>query len=124
MNGQWLGYVTGRILVAALFVPAGFLKLVSPQPFLEHMMAFGVDVRLLPFVGAFEVCTGLAMLVGIAQRSVALSLALFCVLTAIVFHMNWDPDSAERALFAKNIALAGGLLMIGFSNRPNRYLSD
>jgi putative oxidoreductase len=39
------------------------------------------------------------------------ALALFCVATAIVFHLDLA-DKAERTLFVKDLAIAGALMVI------------
>jgi len=40
-----------------------------------------------------------------------LALAAFCVATAFVFHLDLA-DKAERTLFFKDLAIAGGLLAL------------
>ena len=42
----------------------------------------------------------------------ALVLGAFCVSTAFLFHLNFA-DHAERSLFLKDLAIAGGLLILG-----------
>src|SRR5262249_46255866 len=54
----------GRALLAALFIFAGVIKIVTPQPFLDHMTEFGVPTLLLPAVIALELGGGLALLAG------------------------------------------------------------
>jgi putative oxidoreductase len=75
------------------------------------MAACHVPPALLPLVIALELGAGIALLVGWQLTLAAGSLALFCVLTALVFHRNLA-DRAERTLFFKDMALAGALLVI------------
>jgi hypothetical protein len=44
-------------------------------------------------------------------RLVSPSFALFCVATALVFHLDLA-DKAERTLFIKDLAIAGALMVI------------
>ena len=103
--------VVGRALVATLFILAGAAKVVDPRPFLEHMMQFGVPGFLLPAVIALELGAGVAILVGWRIREAAGALAFFCVMTAAIFHYQlWI--HAERTLFFKDLAIAGGLFLM------------
>lgn len=103
--------ITGRALVATLFILAGVVKVVNPKPFLEHMMQFGVPGFLLPAVIALELGAGLAILIGWRIRDAAGALAFFCVMTATIFHYQlWI--NAERTLFFKDLAIAGGLFLM------------
>lgn len=104
----------GRALLAALFVLAGITKIAQPKPVLEHMRAEHVPGLLLPVVIAFELAAGGALLIGWQTGIAAAALAVFCVATAVVFHRNFSLR-AERTLFAKDLALAGGLAFIAAS---------
>lgn len=108
----------GRILLAALFVPAGVSKLFSfagtvnyvaaaglPQPQLAAVIAIGVEIPL-----------GLALLVGWHTKRVAGVLAAFTFLTTLAFHNFWAMPEAQQfvqqLMFWKNAAIVGGLLMV------------
>jgi putative oxidoreductase len=104
-----IAMIGGRALLALLFILAGAVKILGPAPFLHHMAEFGVPALLLPAVIALELIAGLALLIGWRVREAAGALAIFCVLTAAIFH-NQLWISAERTLFFKDLALAGGLL--------------
>ena len=101
----------GRALLAALFILAGIAKIIGPKPFRDHMAAYHVPQALLPLVIALELGAGIALLIGWQLTFAAGSLALFCAMTALVFHRNLA-DRAERTLFFKDMALAGALLVI------------
>lgn len=106
--------IVGRALVALLFVIAGVAKVLNPKPFLEHMTQFGVPTFLLPAVIALELGAGLAILIGWRIRDAAGALAIFCVMTAAIFHHQlWI--NTERTLFVKDLAIAGGLLVMAAS---------
>jgi putative oxidoreductase len=103
--------IAGRALVALLFILAGVVKVLNPTPFLEHMTRFGVPTFLLPAVIALELGAGLAILIGWRLRDAAGALAIFCVLTAAIFHHElWV--NAERTSFFKDLAIAGGLFVM------------
>ncbi len=104
-------FLTGRGLLAALFILAGLSKIAGPRPVLEHMKAQHVPGFLLPVVVVFEIGAGLALLVGWNARFAAAALALFCLATAFVFHLNFR-ERAERTQFVKDLALAGGLAVL------------
>ncbi len=103
--------IGGRVLVATLFVLAGVVKIINPAPFLQHMMEFGVPTFFLPAVVALEVGAGLAVLMGWRLRYAAGALAIFCVLTAVIFHHQLGIN-AERSLFFKDLATGGGLFFM------------
>lgn len=108
-SSLWLA--AGRSLIALLFILAGIAKIVGPTPFLDHMRQVGVPTLLLPAVIALELGGGLALFAGFRVRYAALSLGIFCVLTAVVFHHDLA-DKAERSLFFKDLAIAGGLFVL------------
>jgi putative oxidoreductase len=115
--------VAGRGLLALLFILAGLAKVLGPQPFLQHMAAFGIPAFLLPAVIALEVGAGAALLVGWRLRDAAGSLSVFCLLTALVFHHDLG-DKAERSLFFKDLALAGGLLAMAAAAEQRRRADE
>ena len=66
---------------------------------------------LLPLVIAVEVLAGLAVILGWNTRLAAFLLAGFSLLSAVLFHANFG-DQTQMIMFMKNLALAGGFLMI------------
>jgi putative oxidoreductase len=103
--------IVGRSLLALLFILAGSAKIAGPQPFLDHMAAHHIPGVLLPLVILLELGAGAALLMGWRLPFAAGALALFCVATAFVFHLDLT-DKAERTLFIKDLALAGALMVI------------
>ena len=103
--------IVGRTLLALLFILAGAVKIVGPQPFLDHMAAHHIPGVLLPLVILLELSAGGALLIGWQLPFAAGALALFCIATAIGFHLNLA-DKAERTLFVKDLAIAGALMVI------------
>ena len=56
-----------------------------------------------------ELIVGLAFLLGLFTRASALVLAGWCIITAAIFHTNFD-DVAMKIQFIKNVGIAGGML--------------
>jgi len=115
--------IGGRALLALLFILAGLAKALGPQPFLQHMAAFGMPAFLLPAVIVLEVGAGAALLMGWRLREAAGALGIFCLLTALVFHHDLG-DKAERTLFFKDLALAGGLLAMAAAAAQKRRVDE
>ncbi len=107
--------ILGRILLATLFLSAGALKIVSYSFFVGRMEAGGVPGLLLPAVIALELGGGLALLLGWKMQYAAGALAIFCVLTAGIFHHDFA-NATERNVFFKDLALAGALMVIAMAS--------
>lgn len=108
---QNLAAPIGRLFLALIFIIMGISKIGSYAATQGWMESAGVPGALLPAVIALEVLGGLAILLGWRTRIVALLLAGFSLLTAIVFHANFA-DQNQFIAFLKNVALAGGFLML------------
>ena len=118
--------LVGRILLAYLFITAGYPKLMDPTGTAGMITGAGLPAAtLLAYVaGAFELLTGLAVLVGFQTKLVSLALAVFCVFTALAFHsgtvaiegwpapaLGWI-NTLNGIMLVKNFALAGGFLVL------------
>jgi len=75
--------------------------------------ALGLPFPDLAYLGALAVELGLAslLLIGYRTRPVALAMAAFTLVTALVFHHNFA-DQNQLIHFLKNVAIAGGLLQV------------
>ena len=111
MNFNIVLSVAGRILIALIFVLAGLNKIGAIEGTQGYMQAFGVPGILVYPTILFEVGAGLAIIAGYQTRIVALALAAFCVLTAVIFHSNLG-DEVQFVLFMKNLAMAGGFFFL------------
>lgn len=103
--------LTGRILLAAMFVLSGFTKIGAFAGTQQYMEAFGVPGALLPLVIILELVGGLMIAAGFFTRITALALAGFTLVSAVLFHANFG-DQIQMILFLKNISIAGGFLML------------
>jgi putative oxidoreductase len=104
--------LVGRILIAHIFLLAGITKLgagyAGSQAYMESV---GLPGMLLPAVIALELTGGLALAVGLFTRYSAWALAAFSVIAAVLFHANFA-DQMQTILFMKNLAMAGGLMVL------------
>ncbi len=106
----------GRIMLALIFILAGIGKIQDPAGSMGYMQSVGLPGALLWPTIALEVLGGLAVAVGFKTRYAAIALAIFSVATAVIFHRNFA-DQMQMILFLKNIAMAGGLLLLAVGGR-------
>jgi putative oxidoreductase len=101
----------GRLLLALLFVLAGIPKIIDPSGAATMLQSANLPGGLAQPVGVFEVVAGLLLALGFMTRLVSILLFGFTLLTVFFFHNQFgDPMQAAQAL--KNVAIAGGLLMV------------
>lgn len=112
----------GRIFLGLIFVLAGFQKTQAMEGFTQYMVAGGIPAFLAWPAALFEIAAGLALIVGLFTRYAALLLAGFCLVTAFLYHYVPD-DQMQMTLMLKNIAIAGGLLML-YAHGPGRLSID
>lgn len=110
--------LAGRVLIALLFIPAGFGKLTGFTGTAGYIAAQGLPLPELAAVAAIvvELGGGIALLLGFQTRIAAAVLALFTLVASIFFHNFWalpaDQAMVQQLLFYKNIAVVGGLLTL------------
>lgn len=97
-----------RVLMAYIFIISGWGKVAGYQPTVAYMESMGVPGALLPLTILVELGGGLALLLGFQARLAALGLAIFSIVTAVIFHAA----PAEAIHLMKNLAMAGGLLFL------------
>jgi putative oxidoreductase len=108
----------GRLLLAALFLPAGIAKITGFAGTVGYIGSVGLPFPTLGALAAIavEVLGGLALVFGLGTRIAALVLAGFTLVASFVFHAYWavpaDAVMVTQLLFMKNIAVAGGLLTV------------
>lgn len=103
----------GRLMLAAIFIWSGLGKLQHPEgvlPYIQHanlpepQVAYYVAVIV-------ELGGGLLMAVGLLARPVAVILAVWCLVTAYLYH--FQPNDMEQMINTyKNLAMAGGFLYV------------
>jgi putative oxidoreductase len=106
----------GRLLVAALFLPAGISKLLNFSGFAASLADKG-----LPFshywaaaAVAIEVLGPIALVLGLLPRWTAFALFAFVIAASATSHRYWELQEPGRRVqevnFFKNAAILGGLL--------------
>ena len=108
---QAFSALLGRLFLAMIFIQSGLSKMSDYAATQSYMDAMGVSSALLPLVIALEVVGGIAIVIGFKARLVALAMAGFSLLSALLFHTNFS-DETQTIMLMKNIAIAGGFLMI------------
>lgn len=120
-----------RALLVLLFLPFSALDKILNFDQAVEQAAQAIPKRSLALLMIFagfgvEVLMSLAVLSGIADRMAALVLAVYCIVTAVLWKQFWkEPDfrfkgaSSGRDVFwdfLKNFALAGGFLTLAFGS--------
>lgn len=103
--------LSARILMAYIFVFAGFNKAMNVVPTQRVMEHLGLPGMVAYLVILFELVGGAALLLGVATRPAALLLAGYCLLTALLVHFQ-PSDPAQMLHFMKNACMAGGFLVL------------
>ena len=103
--------LSGRILIASLFLLSGVGKLSAYSGTAAYMTSQGVPGALLPLVIATEVLGSLLIILGWKTRVVAFLLAGFTAITALTFHNNFA-DQTQMIMFMKNVAITGAFLLL------------
>jgi len=106
-------------LLAGIFILAGVNKLQGYETTVGYMQQFGVPGLLLPGTIALEILGGLAVLAGFYARAAAIPLAIFTLVAGVIFHGNFA-DNIQFVLFLKNLAIAGGFLLL-FAHGPGAW---
>jgi putative oxidoreductase len=103
----------GRLLLAALFIWAGFGKLTNPSGTAQYFAHANIPIPSVTvwIVIIVELIGGLAILVGFWTRWAALILAIFCVITGLAVHLPAG-DQANLIHVFKNLSIAGGFLYV------------
>ncbi|MFK2876519.1 DoxX family protein [Rhodanobacter hydrolyticus] len=118
-----------RLLLMMLFVLFGWSKLTDFAGTTAYMASEGLPLPALAAVVviAMEFVVGLAIMLGICTRPLALLMALYTLGTALVGHHFWTMAGAERAAnminFYKNLSIIGGLLLLCLTG-PGKYSLD
>ncbi len=112
-----------RILMPIVFISAGYGKLGDGYAGTQaYMQAMGVPGFLLPLTILLEFGGGIAILLGFLTRTTAIATAVFTLLTALLFHMDFSVASNSLA-FMKNLTIAGGFLLLAVTG-PGKFSID
>lgn len=109
----------GRLLFSLIFIAA------APRHFshegIEHARSLGVPVAMLlvPASGVLALLGGISVAIGLKAKWGAWALILFLLPVTLWMHAFWrlsDPVAIhiEGAMFAKNLSILGGALLIAY----------
>ncbi|MDR7148466.1 putative oxidoreductase [Hydrogenophaga palleronii] len=110
--------LVSRLLLAAVFLPAGISKIGGFEGTAGYIASVGLPM---PALGAavaiaVEVLGGVALILGLGTRWAALALAAFTLVASFFFHNFWampaEQQMMQQLMFMKNIGLVGGLLAL------------
>jgi len=108
----FLASVIGRMLLGLIFIVSGIAKIMhvsATAELIEKATTLPPSIAL-P-VGIFELVFGVFLAVGFMTRVSSVLLFGFTIATVVLFHNKvGDPLQVQMAL--KNVAIAGGLLMV------------
>ena len=101
----------GRIFISALFLISAYNKIFNIDNSISWMEGYGVPGFLLYPTIVLEIILPIFVIIGYTARISAGLLAIFCIVTAFLFHFDFS-DQGQTISFLKNIGLAGGFLFI------------
>lgn len=110
--------LASRLLLAALFLPAGISKLTGFAGTVGYISSVGLPMPTVAaaLAAAVEVLGGLALIFGFGTRFAALALALFTLVASFFFHGYWnlpaEQQMMQQLMFFKNMGVTGGLLAL------------
>ena len=121
--------VLGRILLALVFVLSGFGKIWGMDGTAAQMASHGIPLPNLLVYGVvlLEFGGGLALMVGLFTRPLAVIFALYLLTLALVFHNYWAMPAAQmhaqQVAFLEHLSMLGGMLYV-FAFGPGPYSLD
>jgi putative oxidoreductase len=100
-----------RVFLSSLMIVYGYFKLTGFAGATAYMGKLGLPAPALfaTLAVIIELGGGILLLVGYQTRLVALGLAIYTVVAALIAHRNFG-DGNQLAHFWKNMSIAGGML--------------
>ena len=112
----------GRLLISFMFLMSGLNKAGNYSNTSGWMESMGVSSSILPLVILLEIIGAFAIIVGWNTKITAFLLAGFSIISALIFHSDFS-NQVEMIMFMKNIAIAGGFLIL-VANGAGNYSLD
>ena len=101
----------GRVFISLIFLLSGFSKISNYEGTADWMESLGVPgIFLMPAI-VLEIIAPIFIIIGYKVKISATLLSLFCIATAVIFHNDFS-NQMQFISFMKNIALAGGFLLL------------
>ena len=114
--------ILGRLLLSAIFLINGIGKIFNYEGTIQYMEDFDVPGYLIIPAITVEILFPILLIIGYYTKFSALVLSLFTLALAVIFHTDFS-NQMQLMSFLKNIAIAGGFLII-FVYGPGKYSLD
>ena len=106
----------GRIFISSLFIFEAFKKFSLKEETIFYMEDYGVPEILFYPALLFEMIFSILLIIGYKTKISAFAMFIFTIVVTIVFHSDFG-DQMQLMAFLKNLAIAGGFLIIS-ANEP------
>ena len=106
--------LVSRLLLAGIFVHEGVFLAANFSAASTAMAKVGVPALAVIGTIALQLVAGIAIAIGWHARLGAAALGLFCLATAILFHVNFA-NRNELLHFEKDLAIAGGMFILALA---------
>tara|TARA_B100001540_G_scaffold88280_1_gene79802 strand:- start:182 stop:559 length:378 start_codon:yes stop_codon:yes gene_type:complete len=106
----------GRIFISSLFIFEAFKKFSLKEETIFYMEDYGVPEILFYPALLFEMIFPILLIIGYKTKISAFAMFIFTIVITIIFHSDFG-DQMQLMAFLKNLAIAGGFLIIS-TNEP------
>ena len=103
--------LAGRLLMSFIFLHEGVTLATHFDGAAKAMAAQGVGLPLFVATIALQLGAGLSVATGLLTRLGGIGLGLFCLSTALLFHVNFASQN-ELLHFEKDLAISGGMFVL------------
>jgi len=110
----------GRLLIVYIFATSGLGKVLSWQGNIEYMSTRHLPMIpvLLAIAAVIEIVGSISLITGYQARPAAFIMFLYTVALTVIYHNYWGVSKQMAGMmethFRKNMAIAGGLLMLAY----------
>ena len=106
----------GRIFISSLFIFEALKKFSLKEETIFYMEDYGVPEILFYPALLFEMIFSILLIIGYKTKISAFAMFIFTIVVTIIFHSDFG-DQMQLMAFLKNLAIAGGFLIIS-ANEP------
>ena len=106
----------GRIFISSLFIFEALKKFSLKEETIFYMEDYGVPEILFYPALLFEMIFPILLIIGYKTKISAFVMFIFTIVVTIIFHSDFG-DQMQLMAFLKNLAIAGGFLIIS-ANEP------
>ena len=116
----------GRLLIVYIFATSGIAKVLDWQGNIQYMSTRHLPMIpvLLAIATIIELGGSICLITGYRARIAAFVMFLYTIVLTVVFHNYWAASGMVAGMqethFRKNLAIAGGLLMLAYAG-PGRW---